>query len=263
MNCGATTGFLPNFVGFPSPRGLQRSTVQPRRAPRARKCPSAAVARRALLRAPDAFPPEELSCPVSAASAASAPAATGRPAPAGRPARAGRRSPAGRRSTAATRPAGPPAARGTAARAALPLRGLGRLRRLRQRDLLVLAASESEDRDQRAGDDCQDDANDHGATLLSFPRSDPPWALRFLRERGMPPRLTCQSRVEELQSLLPGQRPLTCTEGQFRGRPWVTGPPRGRDLPRRGAQVGAFGRKHEIDRGLVDNEDTAFHRPSS
>jgi hypothetical protein len=29
MNCGAATGFLPNFVGFPYLRGLHSSTVQP------------------------------------------------------------------------------------------------------------------------------------------------------------------------------------------------------------------------------------------
>lgn len=29
MNCGAATAFLPNFVGFPSPRGLHSSPVQP------------------------------------------------------------------------------------------------------------------------------------------------------------------------------------------------------------------------------------------
>jgi hypothetical protein len=34
MNSGAATAFLPNFVGFPSLRGLHSSTVQPRRTPR-------------------------------------------------------------------------------------------------------------------------------------------------------------------------------------------------------------------------------------
>ena len=34
MNCGAATAFLPNFVGFPSLRGLHSSTVQLWRAPR-------------------------------------------------------------------------------------------------------------------------------------------------------------------------------------------------------------------------------------
>ncbi|ELP64219.1 hypothetical protein STRTUCAR8_05177, partial [Streptomyces turgidiscabies Car8] len=33
MNGGAATAFLPNFVGFPSLRGLHSSTVQPRRTP--------------------------------------------------------------------------------------------------------------------------------------------------------------------------------------------------------------------------------------
>lgn len=33
MNGGAVTAFLPNFVGFPSLRGLHSSTVQPRRTP--------------------------------------------------------------------------------------------------------------------------------------------------------------------------------------------------------------------------------------
>lgn len=34
MNDGATTAFLPNFVTFPSLRGLHSSTVQPERTPR-------------------------------------------------------------------------------------------------------------------------------------------------------------------------------------------------------------------------------------
>lgn len=55
-------------------------------------------------------------------------------------------------------------------------------------------------------------------------------ASRSVRGREMPGRFTAQSRVEELQSLLTGQRPLTCTEAQFRGRSVLTCPSAGRDL---------------------------------
>ncbi len=54
MNGGAATAFLPNFVAFPSLRGLNSSIVQPWRTPRphgARRCvraPTGGVARRAL-----------------------------------------------------------------------------------------------------------------------------------------------------------------------------------------------------------------------
>lgn len=63
MNCGTATVFLPNFVGFPSLRGLHSSTVQPERTPRpnsARRCvraPTGCASRRALVW--DAGPPQE------------------------------------------------------------------------------------------------------------------------------------------------------------------------------------------------------------
>ena len=63
MNCDATTAFLPNFVGFPSPRGLHSSTVQPRRTPGARKCLPGAVPRQALHRVPDVAPPRSSAAP--------------------------------------------------------------------------------------------------------------------------------------------------------------------------------------------------------
>ena len=62
MNHGAATAFLPNFVAFPSPRGLHSSTVQPERTPRPngmRRCagaPAGRTARRALLVGPGPGP---------------------------------------------------------------------------------------------------------------------------------------------------------------------------------------------------------------
>lgn len=56
MNCAAATAFLPNFVGFPSPRGLHSSTVQRRRAPGARTCPPTVVGRRARFARWDTLP---------------------------------------------------------------------------------------------------------------------------------------------------------------------------------------------------------------
>jgi hypothetical protein len=175
MNCGAATAFLPNFVRFPSPRGLHSSTVQQWRAPGARTCPSAVVDRRARPCAGCASG-GELSRPVSAASAASAPAARG-PASAGR-ASARRVPPAGvtpvtpvvparrvaGRTTGrgAAHPAGPPTADAvTAAPGAAPSP--------------PDPADDLHDHNQH--NDRQDDADDHGATLLPFPRSGPPWAV--------------------------------------------------------------------------------------
>lgn len=190
MNCAAATAFLPNFVGFPSPRGLHSSTVQRRSAPGARRRPSALVGRRAPscwdappAGSPVAAPAAELGCPVSAASAATAPAARG-PASAGR-ASARRVTPAGvppatvvpaavvaagrasgrtgRRGT--TRAAGPPAAV-----AATPAPGGTAL-------LPAVLAPADGPHDHNEQDDRQDDADDHGVTLLPFPRSGPPWAV--------------------------------------------------------------------------------------
>lgn len=207
MNCGAATAFLPNFVRFPSPRGLHSSTVQQWRAPGVRTCPSAFVGRRARPYAGRVFR-RELSCPVSAASAAAAPAARG---PAARgPASAGRASarrvpPAGvtpaspvvpaRRAAGRTarrravRPAGPPASgTATAVPGAAP----------------SLPGPDDGPHDDNEHNDRQDDADDHGVTLLPFPRSGPRgpfFPFPVLRDWGMPARSTAQSRVEELQSL--------------------------------------------------------------
>jgi hypothetical protein len=139
MNGGAVTGFLPNFGGFPSLRGLPSSSVQPRRTPRrperapghrseettsggVRPDPGPAPRPRVPPLPPFRmrFPLPELSCPVSAASPASAPAAAGRPATTGVSAAAG--VPAvvaaatGVRSAAVS--PGPPAAAGRAGPAA-------------------------------------------------------------------------------------------------------------------------------------------------
>lgn len=209
MNGASATAFLPNFVGFPSPRGLHSSTVQARSAPLAHTCaftppalstplnvsqrsstparlsshgeappgaesrhtakrPPGGDSRRTLVvpDGPDADPRPELSCPVSAASAASAPTA---PAPAGRrPASAGRTATARRtpRRTAAapararTRAPGPPAVPGPARTPPAAARRGGH-----------------ESNDDQYDEHRQDDAYDHGATLLPFPRSGPPWAL--------------------------------------------------------------------------------------
>ncbi|CAM5536912.1 hypothetical protein SAFG77S_06300 [Streptomyces afghaniensis] len=54
--------------------------------------------------------------------------------------------------------------------------------------------------DQKDSDHRQDDADDHGVTLLPFPPKRPPVGASLLRELGMPAPRTPQSRVEELQS---------------------------------------------------------------
>ncbi|MCR3727024.1 hypothetical protein FHS35_003879 [Streptomyces umbrinus] len=236
----------------------RRSARQRTRPPHTAKRPPGDDSRRTLVvpDGPDAVSCPELSCPVSAASAASAPTA---PAPAGRPASAGRAAAAGRtpRRTAAapararTRAAGPPAVPGPARTTPAAARRGGH-----------------ESNDDQYDEHRQDDAYDHGATLLPFPRSGPPWALLlacayvcvcacsscclpatyqllcllisrvcFLCEGGMPPRFTDQSRVEQLQRVLAGQRPPTCTEAQIRGRPCLTGPSVGRDLAERRAET--------------------------
>lgn len=59
MNGASATAFLPNFVGFPSPRGLHSSTVQPRSAPLAHTC---------------AFTPPALSTPLNVPQRSSTPA---------------------------------------------------------------------------------------------------------------------------------------------------------------------------------------------
>ncbi|EHN72198.1 hypothetical protein SMCF_8383 [Streptomyces coelicoflavus ZG0656] len=81
MNGGAATAFLPNFVTFPSLRGLHSSTVQPWRTPRphgVRRCvgaPTGSVPRRALVMgtrdpAPGAGPVQGMRSPRTRGSAA-------------------------------------------------------------------------------------------------------------------------------------------------------------------------------------------------
>ncbi len=248
MNGASATAFLPIFVRFPSPRGLNSSTVQPgsepllpnappvhcappthpthpalpqRRSARREMAPAGASwCRTVRMRAPGgpAAPcqlpppvvpdgpdagPRRTSCPVSAASAAaSSPAA-----PAGRPASAGRAAAARTPRRAAGRAAAPASGRPPAARAAAP----GVAARTRTRPPGVRPRGGHDADDEHDADCRQDDAHNHDVTLLSFPRSDPPWAIAsrlcFLCEGGMPPPGEGQSRVEELQRLRAGWPP--------------------------------------------------------
>ena len=194
MNGGAVTAFLPNFVGFPSLRGLHCSTVQPRRTPRRPwRTPEHTSTHRGVgsggcstgVTGGYAVPLDELSCPVSAASStASTTATTGRPAPAGRPAARGVTATAGvvppgvmtsgvvpaRRP--AVSPAGPPAAAVAAVRAA-PAPPAERLRP-------ALARCLRDDRHERDHDRHHDDAGNHDATVLSFPPKQPPVGASLL-----------------------------------------------------------------------------------
>lgn len=103
-------------------------------------------------------------------SAASAAAATA-PTPAGRPAAAG--VPPG----SGVSPAGPPAAAAAAVTAARTAGG--RPCPATRRPPGAAPAGLGDERpDQYDSDHRQDDAYDHGVTLLSFPRSGPPWAPR-------------------------------------------------------------------------------------
>lgn len=187
MNCGAATAFLPNFVAFPSLRGLHSSTVQPWRTPRpngVRRCvgaPTGFTARRALFvgtrdPAPGAGPVRgcvspwpELSCPVSAASAASAaPSPAGRPASAGRAAAAGVARVVSARGRAVPAPVpGPPTAAVSAAVAA-PAGPAGLPAAPRPNGAGGTPAHHEQPDHQGCGQD-QDDACDHGSTLLPFP----------------------------------------------------------------------------------------------
>lgn len=100
------------------------------------------------------------------------------------------------RRTSRSRPRRPPAA---AVSAAGRTRGRPRPATRRPRGTAP-AHSGHQRRDQ---DDCehrQDDADNHGVTLLSFPPKRPPVGASLLREQGMPGPRTPQSRVEELQS---------------------------------------------------------------
>jgi len=167
---------------------------------------------------------ERLSCPVSAAASA----ASAAPSPAGRPASAGRAATAGVARVVTvggrTAPVARPPAVGAAAAVAAPAGarsarpppgpGPGRARG---------APARHESPDHQGCDHEQDDACDHGSTLLPFPgprpevpRSNPPSdaSLRVdclspacgsrrephRRAREMPPAATPQSRVEEVQS---------------------------------------------------------------
>lgn len=71
---------------------------------------------------------------------------------------------------------------------------------------LVLAPGADHRAYERHCDHRQDDEEEHDVTLLPVPPKRPPWAPRLVREAGMPGRLTCQSRVEEVQSLSAGWR---------------------------------------------------------
>lgn len=102
---------------------------------------------------------------------------------------------------------------------------------LRQADLLAAVRGHKAHDDQDA-DARQDETDDHGVTLLSFPRKRPPVG----RAVEMPPRLTAQSRVEELLRVPAWKWPPTCAHTQFRGRPDVAGPSAGRVHPARRAQ---------------------------
>ncbi len=238
MNYGVATAFLPNFVGFPSLRGLHCSTVQPGRTPRANgvrrsvRAPTGCATRWALWAGPGARsqdrPPRrgcgspwpELSCPVSAASTASAAAPSspaGRPASAGRTATAGVASvvPAGRAAVTAAAVTGPPAAAAGTAASARPARTPAAPR-------AVGPPAHRDAPDQQGRDHDQDDGNDHDSALLSLrtrrpevPRSSPPSGASLcrnplwssLREREMPFPATAQSRVEEVQSFGAGWPP--------------------------------------------------------
>jgi hypothetical protein len=136
---------------------------------------------------------------VSAASAAAATSSTtpaaGRPASAGRAAAAGVPPvvSAGRAGVSAP---GPPAAAAVVAR-----RPGGRPSPATGRPSGSAAAGLGHQRPyQEDSDHRQDDADDHGVTLLPFPPKRPPVGASLLREQGMPAPGTTQSRVEEVQS---------------------------------------------------------------
>lgn len=235
MNSGATTAFLPKFVRFPSLRGLHSSTVQLRRARGARPGNSRAPAGPVPSGGrpgpggggrpvPAASPaPVASVAPAAAAATARGAPAAGRAATAGgaTAARGGVPSPAGvvaavmaaGRRSAVRRARGPPAVaavvrrRGPGAGRAGPTGragpALGEARALPAGPLPARAARRPRDDQQR--EQSQTDTDLHGAALLPFPRSGPPWAPRCHRlacgDRGMPGRRTRQSGVEEVQSL--------------------------------------------------------------
>lgn len=219
MDSGAATAFLPNFVGFPSLRGLRSSTVQLWRTPgarREREHNGRAPAGYAARRAPESG---KLSCPVSAASTASAPAAA-RGAPAARRVTTARvTAPAGVVTTgvvtarvvasgrrSGVSPAGPPAAAARPVRrrgrrgpgtgpplaaSRTPCRPAGRVRDDQQTD----------DRDRRHYEDGAHSASPSFRSPEAAPRGRLAGCRLSCGERGIPGTLPTQSRVEELQSL--------------------------------------------------------------
>ncbi len=229
MNRGDATAFLPNFVRFPSLRGLHSSTVQPWRTPGAG--PDAAGARRkssptgARTGASGCGSPcsRTLGRPVSAASPASAPAAARRAPAAGRTPAARGGATAGRGTAAGVAPVVPAvvpvAPRRTGVTATDPpaartrVTRVGRRGRPAVRPVPPAGLAERHPgppvpaglgrRDEHDHGHRQDDAFDrgvtHGVTLLPFPRSGPPWAPRLAprlaRCRGdaRPPRRAKQS----------------------------------------------------------------------
>ncbi len=227
MNCGAVTAFLPNFGGFPSPRGPHSSTVQLRRAP-GRAEGSAPAHRRA--RDGDVFgsaawcaaPPtrqERSPCPAhrtpgrgSAASAAPPAAPARRPASAGRAAPA-RRVPAARvppwcppglnrcrRTTRLPRPRRPTSCR-SCPRTGPPSGGPApNPTKPSDSPTFWLRTAARNDTTNRMKTTAR--MKPMNTTLPPpFPQP-PPVGAALLRARGMPSRLTSQAESEELQRVL-------------------------------------------------------------
>jgi hypothetical protein len=242
MNCGAATAFLPNFVGFPSLRGLHSSTVQPRRAPgRPGRAPELCYAHRArhaergrgvrssgtprpLLPRPPC-PPGADAVPPSGSSAA--PCQLPPPHPPPPPPQDDEPPPQDELPPPQewppdeppscddpeppSLPARPPATHQLVS-LPLPLWLLPEDRRPWPpprptgrtvcRRRLEPMAANTPTRTK------QTTARMMPMTMASpsfrFPRSGPPWAPRLVRAVEMPLRLTAQSRVEELQSLSAG-----------------------------------------------------------
>ena len=209
MNGASATAFLPNFVGFPSPRGLHSSTVQPGSAPLVHMCaftprglstakrPPGDDSRRTLMvpDGPDAVPRPELSCPVSAASAAaSAPTA-----PAGRrdPPPQDEPPPHEECPDEQAMPPPPP-------EPALPAHQLLRDRRERPPPPRLAADTSTTTSTMNAIRMMPPImASPSFRSPEAAPRG-PASCVCFSRARGMPPRLADQSRVEQLQSLRAG-----------------------------------------------------------
>jgi len=150
----------------------------------------------------------ELSCPVSAASAASAASPAGGPSAARRAASAGggtrtaRRAAPGVDAAGARRSPGPPAVASPAA----PLPPV-----VPRPDPPRAPPCGPDHRGHHDEQACQDDYGDdacaHDVTLLSFPEAAPRGRLAVLRDGGIPAPVSRQSRVEEVQSFGAGWRP--------------------------------------------------------